>query len=135
MTAAAALLIAATIWHEARGEGSEAMRLVASSIVNNATADRRATKWQTATNPKLYSCWINRRVAAPDPGKMLPADLRAWEYAVELAKLIESGVFEPAEGVRFYHDNRVNPTKFRRLFSKKLVRLSSQGKLTFYGVA
>jgi len=94
MTNSAVLIIALTLWGEARGECPEGQRAVASVIANRARA-RGLTPAQVCLQPYQFSAWNGRKLA-----DLLPPDSRrrtpAWLRCLLLARELNRGDFTPS---------------------------------------
>lgn len=100
-------VVADTLYLEARGEGEEGMRAVATVIYNRAKGDR--SKFiDTCLKPKQFSCWNAPRTRAVAPTS--PLDAEAYNTCLEIEKELLTGKFEPL-GIwnHYYNYNKCRP--------------------------
>jgi spore germination cell wall hydrolase CwlJ-like protein len=114
--------ISQTIYNEARGEGNEGMKAVASTIKNRYDMNRSYLGGQNYTNI-CTSGYEGGKGSEPDPSKMATADKKAWEYSQNLADQIISGEFTDTTGGATHFDksadsfnNLPNPEKMNYMF-------------------
>lgn len=94
-------VVAATLYHEARGEGAKGMEAVASVIYNRA----RQKRWRklgyagVCLQRKQFSCF-NRGFRAPAP--KTPVDRAALKTCRAIAARIADGKFTPSHGGNHY---------------------------------
>lgn len=115
------MLLAATMWGEARGEGAEAMRAVGHVVMNryhNENSARYGTNLRgVILRPWQFSAWNH---GDPNRDRMLRlvagwrppgADGDAWLMARALARDIMTGrSTDPTGGALYYHTQEVNPS-------------------------
>ena len=109
------LIVAATIWGEARGEGSEGMKAVANVIRNRADSLKKSPK-DVVLQKKQFSIWndtttdnflnkINKSILKN------PTDGSAWETAQNLVKnYINKKGNDNTKGAEFYHTTSIKPS-------------------------
>ena len=109
------LIVAATIWGEARGEGSEGMKAVANVIRNRADSLKKSPK-DVVLQKKQFSIWndtttdnflnkINKSILKN------PKDGSAWETAQNLVKnYIKKKGTDNTKGAEFYHTTSIKPS-------------------------
>ena len=97
------ILIALTIMGEARGEGEEGMRLVASVIYNRANGNKYAMA-DIATDPAQFSCWRKEdpSLALMHKYQETVSDAKAYETAIAIALEMKSGNFNPTTTATHY---------------------------------
>jgi spore germination cell wall hydrolase CwlJ-like protein len=115
------LLLAATMWGEARGEGVLAMRAVGHVILNRAESDN-ASRYGTGLRgvilrPWQFSVWNH---GDPNRDRMVhlihgwqPSgdDGAMWLIARSLARdILEGRSIDPTNGALYYHTNAVSPS-------------------------
>ena len=89
------LILALTIWFEARGEGSQGMRFVADTIYNRASGNPTAML-SVVLKPRQYSCWDSRDPESADvPTQTGEVERNAWAQCVSLSKAMLSGSYQP----------------------------------------
>lgn len=112
------LILALTIWGEARSQGELGMRAVGHVIKNR--ANQVGTRWAdrdivgVALQHKQFSCW---NPSDPNLFRMMninhlkpnSLDEERWQQAVEIASKIVHGERDPTAGATFYHTTAVNP--------------------------
>jgi len=108
------LIVAATIWGEARGEGSEGMKAVANVIRNRADSLKKSPK-DVVLQKKQFSIWndtttdnflnkINKSILKN------PKEGSAWETAQNLVKnYIKNKGTDNTKGAEFYHTTSIKP--------------------------
>jgi polyphosphate kinase 2 len=109
------LIVAATIWGEARGEGSEGMKAVANVIRNRADSLKKSPK-DVVLQKKQFSIWndtttdnflnkINKSILKN------PKDGSSWETAQNLVKnYIKKKGTDNTKGAEFYHTTSIKPS-------------------------
>ena len=127
------LMIAVTIWSEARSEGVNGMNLVAETIQNRARQKRKPPA-MIVVEPGQYSCWSGAEAPAiaADPKYLLGPEAHAWGYSVHLARLVQAGKMRCRPGVMYYRDKSISEARYLRLFSRPLVRVEEIGRLVAY---
>lgn len=132
-TAKEHFILAATIWGEARGEGTRGMRAVAHVIVNRAKRENPAFGHGirgVAMKRHQFACWSladlkKARLDGLDPSA---PDGRAWRQAVEIADHVLSGRdSDPTHGAVYYHARQVNP-----IWNRNLEQVAVIGSHLFY---
>lgn len=137
--------LAATIWAEARGEGTEGMRQVAHVIRNRVDA-KNARSFGTGfrgvtTHPWQFSCWnkndpnrahLNREYLDT---KLVGKDALRWAQAQAIALDVLYGEADITSGADHYHTTRVDP-KWNSTVDKHgrtlLVEIATIGNHVFY---
>lgn len=82
-------VLARTLWGEARGEGRDGMRAVASTILNRAA---RPGWWgrsvaEVCLRPRQFSCWLE---SDPNRAKLLAVDGRDRHFATALSVAVDA---------------------------------------------
>ena len=108
------LIVAATIWGEARGEGIEGMKAVANVIRNRANSLNKTPK-DVVLQKKQFSIWndtttdnflnkINKSTLKN------PKDGSAWENAQNIVKnYVKTKGTDNTKGAQFYHTTSIKP--------------------------
>lgn len=99
------IIIALTIWMEARGEEAKGRELVA-SVIHNRAVDRKQSADRICLQPKQFSCWN-------DTPYIKYQDLSGdeWEHCKKLARELEAGTFQPiTKASYFYNPNKCTPS-------------------------
>ena len=108
------LIVAATIWGEARGEGVEGMKAVANVIKNRADSLKKSPK-DIVLQKKQFSIWndtttdnflnkINKSTLKN------PKDGSAWENAQNIVKnYVKTKGPDNTKGAQFYHTTSIKP--------------------------
>lgn len=109
-------VLARTLWGEARGEGTEGMKAVASTILNRVkVAQEKGKYWwgnniiQVCQKPYQFSCW-NR--SDPNFKKLLSIDEKDLYFAtaMRIARRAVIGQLEDmTEGATHYHAAGIEP--------------------------
>jgi len=109
------LIVAATIWGEARGEGSEGMKAVANVIRNRADSLKKSPK-DVVLQKKQFSIW-NDTTTDNFLNKIKksilknPTDGSAWETAQNLVKnYVKKKGTDNTKGAEFYHTTSIKPS-------------------------
>jgi len=129
----AQLILARTLYGEARGEGRGGMEAVAAVIINRAAI---GGWWgdsiiSVAQKPWQFSTWNDN-----DPNRVLINDLKPGEgdlffdLAYEIAGDAISGTDDPTGGATHYHALSVNPA-----WDDEMVNTANIGQHKFYKVA
>lgn len=102
------LLLALTMWGEARGEGYDGMRAVGHVIRNRAISPRFPSDvTDVIFQPNQFAVWEG---PISDPELTSGPDLRAWRVALPLADAILRGCDpDPTRGALYYHTQAVLP--------------------------
>lgn len=93
-------VVALTLYHEARGEGEEGLRMVASVIWNRAKGDPRRLR-SVCLAPKQFSCWNDGHPGDPTE--------QVYDLCLKIAGEMVRGEFVPATDADHYHADYVNP--------------------------
>lgn len=124
----ALLCLAATIFHEARGETVIGRHAVAQVVMNRAERDPKNV-CQVVAARKQFS-WANahfglaRRVNGNLvlTKKGLPKDQYAWNTALIIAKVALNGrMIDFTQGAKFYHTNAVHPAWGKKMKLAKVI--------------
>jgi len=127
------LIVAATIWGEARGEGEEGMKAVANVIKNRADKQNIPPK-EIALKPKQFSIWND---TTPDKFKNFindtiqkhPSSNKAWEISKNMVKnFVKTKGDDNTKGALFYHTTNIKP----KWDFKKLQYTTTIGHHKFY---
>lgn len=130
----ALLCLAATIFHEARGETVIGRHAVAQVVMNRADRDPKNV-CQVVAARKQFS-WANTHfgLARRVDGQLvltkkgLPKDQFAWDTAIKIATVALNGrMIDFTQGARFYHVNAVHP-----IWRKKMQLAKVIGNHRFY---
>jgi N-acetylmuramoyl-L-alanine amidase len=98
----AELVIALTIWAEARGEPAVGRVAVASVIFNRAGG--RVNRFSDyCRKPRQFSCWNDGGLARIEPFG------DSWEHSLEIARKMLDGKFVPITKATHYHAASVSP--------------------------
>ena len=129
------MIIALCNFGEARSLGLSGQLWQATTIWNNAGGDINRLA-EVAGNATLYSCWRGRYgnwLRALDPAALTGPDSIAWKRSIVIAEQMLAGKFVPVNShVKFYRDDRITDSAFRRLFRRPLVQLVRVGNQTYY---
>lgn len=115
----AEMVVALTLWGEARGEPMEGKLAVASVIYNRAVAasrrddlDRTEALRQVCLKPKQFSCWKDGDLLCVAPGTQLhiPACESSWSECSIIARMMVEGDFIPSTPATHYHTHAVAPS-------------------------
>lgn len=102
--------IAATLWHEARGEGCEGIKAVASVIVNRADNSGKSLVHE-CLRPKQFSCWNGRKPSVPDNAKG-----KVWNYCLKIARQMCNDTFVPTiDATHYYNPSLCSPSWGRKM--------------------
>lgn len=108
------LIVAATLWGEARGEGVNGMKAVANVIRNRADSKKKTPK-EIVLQKKQFSMWndttvdnflnkINKSILKN------PSEGTAWENAKEIVKkYVKVKGPDNTNGAQFYHTTSIKP--------------------------
>lgn len=97
--------IASTLWLEARGEGADGIRAVASVIVNRSKKSGKTCAYE-CLKPKQFSCWNGRAHTVPTNAKG-----KAWDVCKKVAHEIVCGQFKTTNNATHYYNFRIcNPS-------------------------
>jgi polyphosphate kinase 2 len=127
------LIVAATIWGEARGEGEEGMKAVANVIKNRSDKQGNSPK-EIALKPKQFSIWND---TTPDKFQNFindtiqkhPGSNKAWEISKNMVKnFIKKKGDDNTKGALFYHTTNIKP----KWDFKKLQYTTTIGHHKFY---
>lgn len=110
-------IIARTLWAEARNDGDEGMRAVASVIYNRGRGKLSAMV-DAVKAPKQFSCWNKMTKSDWDNFKTKQKDGREWQIAKNIATEIARGEFKPTGNWDHYY----NPDKASPAWGKGDVR-------------
>jgi len=113
------MILALTMWAEARNQGKQGMRAVGHVIKNRADADQPRLFGQgikgVALKDKQFSFWNDKepKEVADQVQDLDPAtpDGKTWEEAYKLAgKILHGKDHDPTKGATYYHTTAVNPS-------------------------
>ena len=103
-------VIARTIWAEARENGEDGMRAVA-SVIYNRGAGEIGRMTQVIKIPKQFSCWNKMTPADWTNFKMKERSGPEWEIANQIAAEIVNRQFRPiTDATHYYNPHKVNPS-------------------------
>jgi len=124
-------IVAETLWREARGEGENGIRAVA-SVIWNRSKETGLHPMLVCVKKKQFSCWNNENPFARDNmectgEKATDGGFRIWTLCVDLARKIVDGQFQPTVSANHYY----NPKKCRPSWGKKMKRVVTIGKHRF----
>ena len=126
----AALIIAATIYSEAAGEGPAGRVAVAGTIVTRAQ-DRRLTPAQVCRQRKQFSCWNgvdDKRMATRLKGWAAKSPV-VWRHCIELATAIEAGRVKANGYSHYYNPSKASPSWGPKLKDRRRIGNHIFGKL------
>lgn len=130
-----AILAAATLWHEARGEGKEGMQAVLNVIMNRAGGKFDEID-KIILKPKQFSCWnsvsdpkttASEMAQKASDGKL--SDSQQFKEAAALVKLAIDGKLSDITGSAKYY---FNPKLAKPKWAEKLTKTKSIGNHDFY---
>lgn len=102
-------IIARTLWAEARNDGDEGMRAVASVIYNRGRGQLNAMV-DAVKAPKQFSCWNKMTKSDWDNFKTKQKDGREWQIAKNIATEIVQGQFTPTGNWdHYYNPDKASP--------------------------
>ena len=131
----AEIILALTLWGEARGEPLAGKHAVASVIWNRAQGDPERFR-RVCLAPAQFSCWQGRAGAelrVLRPAELPAPDRIAWEQCIAIAREMCAGRFTPTVTAAFFHNPRlISPAAFKRRFSRPLTLVCMIGKHAFY---
>lgn len=106
----AELVVALTIWFEARSEGPGGMDRVASVLANRARRTGNSVEFLCLV-PKHFSCWREGRDGSirPVQRERPRAGDAEFAYSLRLARRLRAGTFKPVSRATHYHTVDVNP--------------------------
>lgn len=121
-------VVAATLYHEARGEGEEGMRAVASVIYNRANQKRWKKLGYSGVCLQKYqfSCH-NKGFMKANPRKA--GDKKAYKLCVKIATEIANKNFKPTVNANHYCTNNCKVSWKKLLKNKKIVKNHTFGNL------
>jgi N-acetylmuramoyl-L-alanine amidase len=128
------LIVAATIWGEARGEGEEGMIAVANVIRNRAESNGVSPK-DVVLKPKQFSVWNNTDVDSElsriknlykkNPNSI---DSKMWDLAKKITlNYVKNEGSDITKGSEFYHTKSIKPS-----WASKLEYTTTIGNHKFY---
>ncbi|MBB4660154.1 cell wall hydrolase [Parvularcula dongshanensis] len=118
--------LATAIYHEARGEGDEAMRAVGAVVMNRVKAPGfpsdvcAVIKQGSETGSCQFSWWCDGR---PDE----PTEPEAFEKAEAVAKAVLAGAPDPTNGATYFHNIGATPS-----WANAFRRTATIGQHAFY---
>jgi spore germination cell wall hydrolase CwlJ-like protein len=115
-----ALVVALTIWAEARGESAEGRAAVASVIWTRAAGEPARLK-TVCLRRKQFSCWNDGSLAR------MKAWGPSWEQAQALAAQMTTGKFKPTIRATHYHATYVQP-----VWASEMRQVRKIGQHVFY---
>ena len=121
----AVLCLAASLYHEARGEGIVGQYAVALVTMNRSKQQNKPV-CDVVFQPKQFS-WTNKHVTRTDSGwklssRLHPKDTDAWQRAVRIAQVTLDGrMYDFTKGSMFYHAKTVSPAWSRKMKPTKVV--------------
>ena len=96
--------IASTLWLEARGEGKEGIKAVASVIANRSKKSGKTMAYE-CLKEKQFSCWNGRARVVPSKAKG-----KMWDYCKSVARDMVRGNFKPTiKATHYYNFHICNP--------------------------
>jgi N-acetylmuramoyl-L-alanine amidase len=106
------LVVAMTVWGEARGESLEGKKAVASVICNRAMRKSHAGHLPFEVElsavclaPHQFSCWSDGEFVQQEPDY----DSSAWLECHEVAKALFESTFRPCTNATHYFSDSINP--------------------------
>ena len=103
-------VIADTLYLEARGEGEEGIKAVATVIYNRAIAKHKSYK-QICLQPKQFSCWNSGKIKINPKTKV---DKKAYEFCKEVEKQMLSNKFKPMGNWTHYYNSKLCSPKWAK---------------------
>lgn len=100
------MVVCLTIWSEARGEGEEGMKAVASVIWNRAGGDPWKLK-DVCLAPYQFSCWRKGTSGLPTLATGIVAKDKQLTYAKALAQSMVAGKFKPTISASHYYSTKI----------------------------
>jgi len=102
-------IIARTLWREARSDGENGMRAVASVIYNRGKGN--ITKMVNAIKaPKQFSCWNKMTASDWANFKIKQYEGPSWTVASKIATEMVNGALKPTtDATHYYNDKKVSP--------------------------
>lgn len=107
--------VASTLWLEARGEGREGIRAVASVIVNRAKRSGKSHAYECLKR-KQFSCWNGRVRSVPRNAKG-----KTWEFCKSVAAQVVAGKFAVTNNATHYYNFNVCNPKWGRTMKNVVV--------------
>lgn len=121
-------VIASTIWGEARGEGEEGMRAVASVIHYGANQKDRGLVME-CLRPWRYSCWKDEVFQQKSP----PVDGVVWDKCIEIATELIYGTFKPLFVASHYFNPDLVPGRWPKSWKRERMQFVKKvGHHEFY---
>ena len=112
------LIVAATLFGEAGGEGETGMKAVA-NVIKNRSISKNQTPKEVVLKPKQFSMWNNLTnkksqidyvKSIKERAKKNPADKQAWETAKSLVSThINQQGDDNTKGAQYYHTLKILP--------------------------
>ena len=123
-------VVAETLWLEARGEGDNGIRAVA-SVIHNRSVERGKTPREICLERGQFSCWNDGCVLPSDDvrkSRMMRLSTRhSWMLCVNLAVKLVDGTFKPTVTATHYY----NPAKCRPKWRGKMRSCVTIGRHRF----
>jgi spore germination cell wall hydrolase CwlJ-like protein len=125
MNACEPLLLAATLFYEARGEGEVGIRAVASVIYTRAhypNPHKPKPYIEVISKRKAFSCWNDRPIEKIDERKLSNGDRDAYYICLRVAEEMAERKFKPTiEATHYYNPKLCKPSWAREMkFVKKI---------------
>lgn len=108
-------VVAATLWHEARGEGKVGIDAVASVIYNRSAKSGRTLQGE-CLRPKQFSCWNGKVPSVPANAKG-----KVWDYCQKVAKSLCDGSFVPTVSATHYYNPKLCNPSWARVMKNSTV--------------
>lgn len=104
------LVVAETIWREARGESYEGRKAVA-SVIHNRMHERGMSAYEVVLQRKQFSCWNGREHEIGEDFAAIHGADSVWRECVGLAKAVCDGSLIPSVTANHYYNPRLsNPS-------------------------
>ena len=104
-------VVADTLYLEARGEGADGIRAVATVIYNRAKAKNKSFE-AICLQPKQFSCWNGSKSRVITPKNDL--DRKAYNLCIKIEESLLNGNFEPLGDWTHYYAYKVCAPKWAR---------------------
>lgn len=105
-------VVAKTLWHEARGEGSDGLHAVA-SVIWNRSADGQSLR-DVCLARRQFSCWNGKQNLSAGSGKV-------WQECLRLARLMVADQFTPSHSYSHYYAHKVVTPRWASGVKSKVV--------------
>jgi len=122
-----AMIVALTLWMEARGEPAAGRELVATVIVNRAKA-RRMSVEAVCLERKQFSCWNDVKASDGVPDVVVDELVGpVWRHCMRLGELVVAGRYEPLNDAEYFY----NPEVCHPAWARDMVVVVKRGRHWF----